>query len=457
MTKEELEKLIKQMNSADLVEVREAVAKIQKDFGELSMKAIFPNANSQEALDQQELKTFAETVINPEILSVMTQVQKSYAPGDARGNAAIGAAAVSGPGLFKSVSPAMYQFGVLLKGWNKARGASTQFNLSQYEELCTKNAKAFGMKAATYNGEAVNADGGFTVPIEFGAIVIEFAIATSPILSQVWRVPMSSSEIRFPKLSQGENGNYFGGVYMTCNGIPAISEGTIGTGTKTRWEQNIFNAKKIAGHTAITEELQQDSIMNILNYMAALYIRAFQYKLEQMIIAGNGTNEFLGITKDPIVIANAVARKAANKVSGDDFINLEGAVDEAFGDDKLSWLTRRATVAKVRAERVNVDGTGEYLVRESWAERQATQILTKNILGHPYHVTRNVPAIGSTGDVIIGDMSMYMLATRMDMRIDISDAPYWLENETAMRMIARMDGMPGTSYAFKILKSKSAS
>jgi HK97 family phage major capsid protein len=352
----------------------------------------------------------------------------------------------------------MYQFGVMLKGWNKMKGLKHDFNYGSYEDLCVKNAKAFGInKAATYNGEAVNADGGFTVPVEFAAIVVEFAIATSPILSQVWRVPMSSNEIRFPKLSQGENGNYFGGVYMTCDGLPAVSEGTIGTGTKTKWEQNIFRAKKIAGHTAITEELQQDSIINILNYTAALYIRAFQYKLEAMIISGNGTNEFLGIITDPIVRANAVKRKAAGKVSGDDFISLEGAVDEAFGDDKLSWLTRRATVAKVRVERVNPDGTGAYLVRESWAERNDTPILTKSILGHPYHVTRNVPVLGTIGDVVIGDMSMYMLATRMDMRIDISDAPYWLENETALRMIARMDGMPGTPYAFKILAAAKAS
>jgi HK97 family phage major capsid protein len=78
--------------------------------------------------------------------------------------------------------------------------------------------------------------------------------------------------------------------------------------------------------------------------------------------------------------------------------------------------------------------------------------MQSTILGHPYHVTKNVPALGQTGDVIIGNLGMYILGMRSDMRIDISDAPRFEYDETNVRFVARLDGKPGTAFAFKMLK-----
>jgi hypothetical protein len=49
---------------------------------------------------------------------------------------------------------------------------------------------------------------------------------------------------------------------------------------------------------------------------------------------------------------------------------------------------------------------------------------------------------------------MYMLGMRLDMRVDISDAPGFRKFETDVRFVARCDGKPGTSFAFKILEGK---
>ena len=78
--------------------------------------------------------------------------------------------------------------------------------------------------------------------------------------------------------------------------------------------------------------------------------------------------------------------------------------------------------------------------------------MTPTILDHPYHVTKNVPALGQTGDVIIANLGMYILGMRSDMRIDISDAPRFEFDETNVRFVARLDGKPGTAFAFKMLK-----
>ena len=90
-------------------------------------------------------------------------------------------------------------------------------------------------------------------------------------------------------------------------------------------------------------------------------------------------------------------------------------------------------------------------MKETWGERQGTPLLTPTILASPYHVTKNCKPLGDEGDVMIGNMGMYILGIRADMRIDISDAPRFEYDETNVRFVARLDGKPGTDFAFKIL------
>jgi HK97 family phage major capsid protein len=67
--------------------------------------------------------------------------------------------------------------------------------------------------------------------------------------------------------------------------------------------------------------------------------------------------------------------------------------------------------------------------------------------------TRNVPALGSKGDIVLGDMSYYIWAVRQDMTIDLSKDVRFFYDETVVRFVMRMDGFPGVSIAFAILNS----
>lgn len=111
---------------------------------------------------------------------------------------------------------------------------------------------------------------------------------------------------------------------------------------------------------------------------------------------------------------------------------------------------RKKTLGNLREK---VDTVKQPIVKETWGERMGIPTLTPTILGHPYHVSKNVPALGSTGDIIIANLGMYILGIRADMRIDISDAPRFEYDETNVRFVARLDGKPGTAFAFKMLKA----
>jgi HK97 family phage major capsid protein len=150
-----------------------------------------------------------------------------------------------------------------------------------------------------------------------------------------------------------------------------------------------------------------------------------------------------------VVIANAVARKTPGQLSYQDVNNLDGELNEIFSNPYL--ISRKKTIANLRGQ---VDDAKRPIWFESWGSFNGQAIMTPNIMGIPYHCTRNAPALGYRGDLTIGDLGMYMLGMRQDMRIDISDAPGFKNNETYVRFIARLDGMPGTSFAFKTLNGK---
>lgn len=441
LTMDGLKTLIQEGNK---VAIAEFAKELREEMKTNAMKAIFPTA--EDASFDNELKTFAGTVMDPQNLSKFCQTAKSGAFLDAESGAHKAGMFAVNNGLFNKVSPAVYKFGELLKNWKGMRNG--MYSVKSYSDFIQKCDHSYGYKAATDMGSA----GGILIPTEYPAIMIEAIWNSSELLSKVWRMNMSAETQKFPKLFQAD-GQYFGGMEITSMGGPSTGEGTALSHTKPTVEWLTFNAKKIGAVTALTEELMQDSVINILNYISGLYIRATMYAYERYIIAGNGIDEPLGITKDPTIINNAVLRQTKNTVSFEDPINVESSVDEIFRDENLMWLMRRATFGTLRKLK---DTVGQPLIKESWSERNSTATQQPEFMGHARHMTRNVPAMGKTGDITIGDFSFYMFTTRQDMRIDVSDAPYWTTDQTAIRLISRIDGKPGASMAFKMLKESAS-
>ena len=342
-------------------------------------------------------------------------------------------------GFFRTLSPAMKQFAQAIQSRGK------NFNFADLHKACQEQIKMLQTKGASPTGMG-ESNVGFAIPIEFPAIIIEAAVAASPILAKLWRFPMTENSVSFPKLSQSDQ-DYFGGVVTTWSGAAPSSEGTAMLPTSAATDKNVFIAKKVTQLVVLTDELIQDAPINILNYMTGLLVRKFTYEMERVVIAGNGVSEPVGITKDAVIIANAIARTTAGTVKWQDIVKCDGALNEIFTNATL--ISRKATLATVRAQ---VDDNNRPIWFEQWGFANGVPTRTSEICGLPYHVTRNCPTTGKMGDVIVGDLSMYMLGMRADMRIDISDAPGFVKNETYVRFIARMDGMPGTSFAFKMLK-----
>jgi len=441
--KAEIEKVAQEKGVAA---AKDAIDLFKKEGLQAEMKKIYPNFSEEGGFDGNHLRSKSGSVVDPSVF------RKNYA-GQTDAEFAASLTQIGGP--YKRLSPAMEMWGKLLKCTGN-RNALMNFPYQDLKNLIVEEYKAYGIKATTdLMAENELTAGSYLVPIEFPSMVIEAAIKVSPVLSNIWRMPMNASIVSIPKLTQAD-GSYFGGVTfqevggVTYNaGVVAnTGEGVQITPKQAHLERIMLLAKKVVAGVVLTDEVIQDSVINIINYMTGLLVRAWQYRLEYYVIQGNGTTQPLGIIKDADIIASAVPRLTLGALNYKDLIKVDGELDEIFAGSEF-WLMRRKTLADLRSK---VDDVKQPIVKETWGERMGTPTLTPTILAHPYHVTKNCPTLGSTGDVILGNMGMYVLGIRADMRIDISDAPRFEYDETNVRFVARLDGKPGTAFAFKMLK-----
>jgi HK97 family phage major capsid protein len=418
---------VKEASAKEVKELRDQIATVNR-------RAIFPDGNLDP--DTNMGQSWGKSIIDTNFFNKHYRTAKVFS---GRGRAVddglvMGSQLIGLGGPFKRLSPELEEFAKMIKlKMHSGSMASAGIDVKSYNDRVREQ-----YKAATGLSEGVAADGGVLVPIEFLATVIEFAVAQSPILSKVWRLQMSSNLMRIPRLVQAA-GAYFGGIALHW-----ISEAAQKVSTKPAFEQLEFTPAKLIGLIFLTDELIADSMINIVNYITGLFTRAFQYEMERVILNGSGVGQPLGIVNDPAI--NLVGRTTAGTVVYDDLVNLDSALDENFRD--LEWITRKATMGTIRKLK---DLQNQPIFHADYATYMGQRIVPPTALGYPINLTRNCPSLGNQGDLVLGDLGMYILAMRQEMTIDQSIHVRFEYDETCLRFVSRLDGKPGVSIAFAVL------
>ena len=405
----------------------EQIKALKEEILAVNRKAVFPHADNNGG----EMGSAEDTVVDRSYYRKAFNAKGIYGSKEDMQSFAKSVAGIGGP--FKRLGKSMQTFAKMAQcRWDQGNYAAAGVDVKAYNEQVRAEYKAAGLS------EGVAADGGNLVPVEYATTVIEFAIQQSPILSKVWMMPMSSQTLRMPRLVQAA-GSYFGGITLYWT-----DEAQEKTKTKPAWEQLVFTAKKLVGLIYLTDELIADSMINIINYVTALFTRAFQYEMERVVLNGTGVGQPLGIIADPAV--NIVGRAVAGTVGYTDVMNLDAALDENFSD--LTWITRKATSITLKSLR---DNNNRPIFLEGYEAFNGEPTFGRTMFGYPVIMTRNCPAMGAQGDIVLSDLGMYMIGMRQDLRVDTSIHSRFEYDETGIRFVARLDGQCAVAVAHAIL------
>ena len=294
--------------------------------------------------------------------------------------------------------------------------------------------------------ESVDTEGGYLVPEEFRNMMIMYDAEDTLVWqrSTVW--PMGGEKIQFPKLQQNpdvQDGGFdnFAGVTFDW-----VEEG----GEKPETEPNFGMVEMIvhelAGYTEITNTLLDDSVINLVNYLTRLFRSAWYWYTDKSFIQGTGGKQPLGIINDPSILS--VYRQTADTIEVQDVLNMESRMPAVFDSNAVWFITKQGRAA-LRGQTVT-SSSKELVLQEMYQDLAKGYDMT--ILGKPaFLADGKIPALGSTGDLILGTWTWYYIGFRQDFSMDSSRHYKFRNNRTALRCSGRLDGQAAIPQAFVAL------
>ena len=300
--------------------------------------------------------------------------------------------------------------------------------------------------------ENVNSAGGFLVPDEFSDTLISLREEYGVFRRNAQLEPMASDTKRIPKRSATLTANFVG-------------EATAGTESTQTFQQVNLIAKKLMVLTTISNELNEDSLVNLGDSVAGEIAYSFARREDECGFIGDGTSTYGGIV-GAIHALNDVSSNAGVSTA-DSAANIDTLGELALADilDVMALLPNYADSpnCKFYMHKSVYAGTIQKLIFEAGgtsARERAEGVQGSSFMGYPVEFAQAMPAATAIdGDnaapnnyvLLFGDLRMAAaMGDRRQNTISFSDSALnaFEQDEIVVRGTERFDinfHSPGTS------------
>jgi HK97 family phage major capsid protein len=293
-----------------------------------------------------------------------------------------------------------------------------------------ENCKNFGIAIKAHT-EGVNSQGGFLVPDEMAAELVTLREQYGVFRRNAKIYRMTSDTLRIPRKNTGLTAYWVGEAI-------AATESTMG------FDNVQLVAKKLTALTTVSNELLEDSIIDLASDVANEIAYQFAFKEDDAGFNGDGTSTYGGV-----VGLNTALSDATYQISDGGQTAYSGVtVAEVSGGFKKlpQWAYQRGNV-KIYCSRAAYSGVFERLALSAGgvtAAEMTAGIREPRFFGYPVEYTQVIPATESGGAVFayIGDLSQACyLGDRRATSIAFSDSALnaFEQDERVVRGTERVD------------------
>lgn len=284
----------------------------------------------------------------------------------------------------------------------------------------------------------VPSEGGFLIPETLRSELLRVSLESSVVRPRARVIPMETLRVPFPAIDSTSNvSSVYGGIvgYWT-------EEGGQLTDSSAAFGRIILEAKKLTAYTQVPNELISDSISSFQTYIDQLFPEALGFYEDDGFINGDGVGKPLGYRNGTAVVSVAAeAGQAADTIVWENLVKmfarmLPGSLNRAV------WIASPNTFPELATMALSV-GTGGAPV---WLSNGA-EGPPMTILGRPVIFSEKVPGLGDAGDISFVDFGYYLIGDRQVMSAMSSPHFRFQNDETAYRIIERVDGRPWLNSA----------
>ena len=293
------------------------------------------------------------------------------------------------------------------------------------------------VRAPTGASEVDPTGGGFLVQVDFAAAIFMLAHDMGDVLSRVNKLPISANAngIKIPGVDETSRatGSRWGGVSSNW-----VGEGTTVTPSKPKFRVVEFDLKKLMSVMYTSDEMLQDSTA-LTSIASQAFSEEVMFMTEDAIVEGTGAGMPLGYmnSKALITVAKESGQKSATIVKE----NIDNMWSRLWARSMKNavWYINQDILPQLNAMNQSV-GTGGQLVYLPPGGLSATPFAT--LYGREVVWTEYSATLGTVGDIVLADLSQYMLVDKNGVQAATSMHVAFLTDEQVFRITYRVDGKP---------------
>ena len=311
----------------------------------------------------------------------------------------------------------------------KTGRASSEYKAAFWKAM--KNKNSFDVQNALQVG--TDSEGGYLVPDEFERTLVE-ALQEENIFRQLATIiTTSSGDRKIPVVATKGTASWVDEEGAIPESDDAFGQVSIG-------------AYKLATMIKVSEELLNDSVFNLEQYIAKEFGRRIGAKEEEAFFVGDGTGKPTGIFNATGGAGVGITTASATAITIDEIMDLFYSLKSPYRKNAV-FVTNDATVKAIRKLK---DGNGQYLWQPSLTAGQPDTILNR-----PLKTSAYVPAIASAAKTIaFGDFSYYWVADRQGRSFQRLNELFAVNGQVGFKATQRVDGKLILAEAVKVLQMK---
>jgi HK97 family phage major capsid protein len=282
------------------------------------------------------------------------------------------------------------------------------------------------------------ASGGFLIPDEFRATLMQVALETALVRPRATVIPMTSLRVSMPIVDSTSNvSSVYGGIIGYW-----AEEGAALTQSQPTFGRIVLEAKKLTAYTAVPNELRRDSAISVETLLNTMMPQGISWFEDIAFLFGSGVGEPLGVLNPNNAAILSVAAQGGQPSGTILWENIVAMYARMLPSSLANavWVVPPNALPELFTMALSV-GTGGSILGPI-AANNGTGAPVMQLLGLPIVVSEKVTALGGAGDVSLVDFSQYLIGDRMAMEAEQS-ADYLFGNDMmAYRFIERVDGRP---------------
>jgi len=272
--------------------------------------------------------------------------------------------------------------------------------------------------------------GGFLIPEIMRSELLELAIEESIVRSRATVIPMSTLRVPIPTVDDTSHvSSLFGGVtFYWAEESSALPE------SQASFGKVVLDAKKLVGFFKVPNELLADAPA-FSGWFENRIPAGLAWAEDVAFLAETGAGTPEGLINGPAYIAQT--RNTASNIKWVDLVTMYARMLPQSLSSAV-WIASHDTFPQIA--QLSLSQPGIWL--GGWAARDASDAPPVSIMGRPIFFTEKVPALGTLGDISFVDLSYYLVGDRQAVAVSASEHFAFQNDQTAYRIIERVDGRP---------------